>query len=276
MRNRLLALVATVLVAATSVSAKETVTFAYDAYAEFTSTYIWRGQYNGGLSFQPDLAVGFDSEHTSFRFGTWWSVGASDWGFRKNVIPTEEEEEEGINPNTYFVPETDIYLNADIWGLTIGGTKYHFYNNSNFAKDGLWEVSLGYNFGTLLNVPLTITGNVFVAGSDDQDDNGEQMYSTYLEVAYYHTWEKYGITFGGAMGMSLRGQYYADAATICNMSLRLDKTWNIADICEIGIFGVGSLNPDGINKDNALIWASGDNKVCCQKLNGAIGLSLAF
>lgn len=271
MKKRFSLVVAVMLAATTFASAAETVEFAYDAYAEVTSTYIWRGQYNGGLSFQPDVAVGFDTEHTSFRVGTWWSLGASDWGFRKGREITEDG-----NPNTYFIPETDIYVNANIWGFTIGGTKYHFYDHANFAKDGLWEVSAGYDFSTLLNVPLTVSYNVFVGGSDDQDDNGDQMYSGYLELGYYHTWEDYDITFGGAIGIATNGQYYSDGASVCNLSLRLDKTWNINDVCELGIFGIGSLNPDGVNKDNVFIKASGDDKICKQRLNGAIGLSVSF
>ena len=35
-------------------SAKAEVEFAYDAGAEVVSSYIWRGQYNGGLSLQPE------------------------------------------------------------------------------------------------------------------------------------------------------------------------------------------------------------------------------
>ena len=59
---------AAVLVAAVC-SAKAEVKFGYDAGAEIVSAYIWRGQYNGGLSFQPDLEIGFDSEHMSLRVG---------------------------------------------------------------------------------------------------------------------------------------------------------------------------------------------------------------
>ena len=66
-------------------SAKAEVEFAYDAGAEVVSAYIWRGMYNGGLSFQPDLEVGYDGEHTSFRAGVWANIGASDWGFRKGL-----------------------------------------------------------------------------------------------------------------------------------------------------------------------------------------------
>ena len=38
------------------------VEFAYDAGAEIVSTYIWRGLYNGGLSFQPDVEIGYDGK----------------------------------------------------------------------------------------------------------------------------------------------------------------------------------------------------------------------
>lgn len=281
MKKRISLFFAALMAATTLAVAEENVEFAYDAYAELTSTFIWRGQYNGGLSFQPDLAVGFDSEHTSFRFGTWWSVGASDWGFRKGL-----EKEEGYNPNTHFVGETDIYLNANIWGVTLGGTKYHFYEGANFWRDGLWEVNVGYDFSTLTGIGLKASYNVIVGGNDDkwfedeEDENGKQDYSGYLEIGYEHEWEDYGITLGGAIGMATNGHYYNydGKFTVCNIQLRLDKTWEVSDYCTIGIFGIGSINPDGIHKDKstAFIKASGDDKICCQNLNGAIGLSLSF
>ena len=51
--------ISTLLVAlmATFVSVNA-VDFAYEAGAEVVSAYIWRGQYNGGLSFQPTASVG--------------------------------------------------------------------------------------------------------------------------------------------------------------------------------------------------------------------------
>ena len=58
-------------------TAKAEVNFAYEAGAEVVSSYLWRGQYNGGLSFQPYVSVGYEGEKTSFSFGAWGSVGAS-------------------------------------------------------------------------------------------------------------------------------------------------------------------------------------------------------
>lgn len=271
MKKRISLFFAALMAATTLAVAEEHVQFAYDAYAELTSTFIWRGQYNGGLSFQPEVAVGLDSEHASFRVGTWWSVGASDWGFRKGL-----EKEEGYNPNTKFVAETDIYIKANIMGLTFGGTKYHFYEGANFMRDGLWEVNVGYDFDMLLNLGLNVNYNIIVYGNDDLNEEGKHAYSGYLEVGYEHEWEDYGITLGGAIGMG-HGSYYTDKKfTVCNIQLRLDKTWEISDHFTVGIFGLGSINPDGINKDNAFIKASGDDKLYCQKLNGALGMSLSF
>lgn len=65
---------------------KPSVEFAYDAGAEVVSAYLWRGQYNGGLSFQPDLEIGYDGEHTSLRVGAWASLGATDWNSKQAWI----------------------------------------------------------------------------------------------------------------------------------------------------------------------------------------------
>ena len=43
------------------------VALGYDLGAEVVSAYLWRGQYNGGLSFQPMATIGFYTENTSFR-----------------------------------------------------------------------------------------------------------------------------------------------------------------------------------------------------------------
>ena len=93
-------------------SAKAEVEFAYDAGAELVSAYIWRGQYNGGLSFQPDVELGFNAadEAVEFRAGVWANLGASDWKFKKNglVIP------DVYDPNTRFMPEVDFMARVSL------------------------------------------------------------------------------------------------------------------------------------------------------------------
>lgn len=249
------------------------VEFAYDAGAELVSAYLWRGQFNGGLSFQPDLAVGFNAldEKVSFRFGTWWSLGASDWGFRKGL-----EKDEDYNPNTYFVPEVDIYANFNLWGTTLGVTQYHFFDGNMF-KNGWTELSVGYDLSTLTNIGLYANYNVILAG-DDYDEEDKRCYSDYLAVGYNYEFENIGLTLGGELGITTHAGEFADKATVCNIQLRLEKAWNLNDVCELSIFGQGSINPYGVHQDkeSVFIKASGDNKVCCQTLNGCIGLGVWF
>ena len=114
MKKTLTLIAVLALIAAPEVQAVE---FAYDAGAELVSSYMWRGQYNGGLSFQPDVEIGYDGDLTSLRFGAWGSFGASDWKFQKGLPETEDG-----NPNTYFVPEVDIMLNFNVAGVILGVT----------------------------------------------------------------------------------------------------------------------------------------------------------
>ena len=88
------------------------VEFAYEAGAEVVSAYLWRGQYNGGLSLQPNVSIGFEGEKTSLSVGAWGNIGASDWKFVSKLPKTDD-----YNPNTYFVPELDIYVMFNIYGL---------------------------------------------------------------------------------------------------------------------------------------------------------------
>ena len=49
-------------------TARAEVDFTYEVGAEIVSSYVWRGQYNGGLSFQPEVLVGFDALDESIQF----------------------------------------------------------------------------------------------------------------------------------------------------------------------------------------------------------------
>lgn len=272
------------------------VEFAYEAGAELVSAYLWRGQYNGGLSFQPDLEVGYDGDITSLRFGVWGNVGASDWKFQKGLPETEDG-----NPNTYFVPEIDVMLNFNVAGLMLGFTHYYYFGGSPFFNwdkfdpvlgskgTSQTEVTIGYDFSTKCNFPLTIAWNTMVAGDDlvesDKvvlDENGDEVnalkraFSTYIEAKYAQPLP-FDMTLSVALGVSpwASNVYGNEKFAVTNISARLDKEWEF-DVCTLDIFAQGSINTDHINKYNAYISAAGDDKICKQKLNGCIGLGVWF
>lgn len=263
----LVALMATI----SAMRAGEKVGFGFDAGAEVVSDYLWRGMYNGGLSVQPDLAVGFDSKYTSLRVGTWWNIGASDWQFA-NIKDAYR---------AGFAPEMDIHLDLNLYGLTLGGTHYYYFGKKFFnfrgeEKDGAQtEVYAGYDFSTLLDFGLNITWYTLIAGSD-HDEEGKRAYSSYLEVVYTHEF-KYGMSLTGAVGVTPWKSYYTDyeGGFACNnISLRFEKEWDLA-ICSLSVFAQGMLNTYDLNKDNVFIKSISGEKTN-QKLNGCIGMGVWF
>ena len=294
--KRVLVLAAAVM--AVVISAKAEVEFAYDAGAEIVSAYIWRGQYNGGLSFQPDVEIGFDGEHTSLRVGAWASLGSSDWGFRKG-LPTYIDPEDGvteINPNTRFMPELDIIGSFSVYGLGIGFNHYYYFGGSNFfswqsvadldanpVNSSTTEVWIGYNFGHLfgdkagayINWYTTVAGKDLVY--DENTGEARRAWSSYLELGYDYTFEDAGVTLGAQLGMSpwASDLYGNSKFAVTNIALKINKEWEF-DHVTLDLFAQGSINPDGINKENVFIKASGDEKLYLQKLNGVIGIGFWF
>ena len=273
-------------------SAKAEVEFAYDAGFDIVSAYIWRGQYNGGLSFQPDLEFGFDGEHTSFRIGAWGNVGASDWTFTKDAGDG--------SAFTYFVPELDIVGRFSACGLSVGFNHYYYFGGSNFFSwkkvedlDGsddssTTEVWAGYNFGHWSDkAGLYFNWYTTVAGQDlvyDAANNPKRAWSSYFEVGYDYTIESIGLTLGAVVGMSPWESplYGNDKFAVTNVSVKIDKEWEFEHV-SLNLWAQGSLNPDGMVTDktdanyNIVCWkAAGEDKIGVQKLNGCIGIGVWF
>ena len=272
-------------------SAKAEVEFAYDAGAELVSAYIWRGQYNGGLSFQPDLEVGFDAldEAVQFRAGVWANLGASDWKFKKNGLAIPDV----YDPNTRFMPEVDFMAHVTAYGASLG---YNAYNYCNDGSDHTSELWIGYNFshffgdkaGAYINWYTTVGGGGDLKLETDPakilaGQLERQAFSTYIELGYDYTWEDLGLTLGGQLGISPWESpiYGNEKFAVTNLSLKINKEWEFEHLT-LDLFAQGSLNPDGMVTDkndplyNVYIDAAGDDKLYNQKLNGCIGVGIWF
>ena len=278
--KKVLVLVAAMM--AVVLSAKAEVEFAYEAGADLVSAYLWRGQYNGGLSFQPEGLVGFDANdgNIEFRAGVWANIGASDWMFKKDglVIP------DVYNPNTQFMPEVDFIASVSAYGASLGYNAYYYCNDGSNHTSELW---VGYNFshffgeyaGAYINWYTTIAGGGDLKPAPTlQNPLGEvQAFSTYIELGYDYTFEDYGLTLGAQVGLSpWESPVYGNEKFACtNLSLKVNKEWEF-DKFTLDLYALGSLNPDGINKENVYISAAGDDKLYNQKLNGCIGVGVWF
>jgi len=271
--------------------------FTYEAGAEVVSSYIWRGLYNGGLSFQPSASVGFVSAHDKVKFdiNVWGNIGASDWVFRKGLANPDEND---CNPNTQFLPEVDFTATLQIYGLVLGATHYYYFGGmpffSKLEDDGgsQTEAMVGLRFGDFCKAKgLYVDWHTMVAGNDvfykdKYDENGDvveseakRAWSTYIEFGYEAEFE-HDMTLGIAVGMTPWKSLYTDyegTFAVNNVAVRFGKTWNVADIVDIELFASGNLNTYKISKDNCFAWTAGDYKLgAAQRLNGTIGLGFWF
>ena len=265
-------------------SAKAEVEFAYDAGFEVVSSYIWRGQYNGGLSFQPEGLVGFDAKDgaVQFRAGAWANLGASDWKFKK-------DQGDGTG-YTQFMKEVDFIASFSFYGASVGYNAYYYCND---GSDHVSEVWAGFNLNQLLGSKAGLYVNWYtaVAGGGDRlpdptladPDHEKQAFSSYLEVGYDCTFDNIGLTIGAQVGMSPWESplYYNDKFAVTNVALKINKEWEFEHLT-FDLFAQGSLNPDGLvtnPKDpayNLFVDKAGEDKLYIQRLNGVIGIGLWF
>ena len=281
-------------------SAKAEVSFGYDAGFDLVTSYLWRGQYNGGLSFQPDVEFGYDGEHTSLRVGAWANLGVSDWMFHKQGWDAGQGQEEPAG-YTKFMPEIDIVGSFTACGLSVGFNHYYYCDGTSFfnwksvadidAEGGTstTEVWAGYNFnhffgskaGAYINWYTTVAGGDLVY---DEAGDPKRAWSSYLEIGYDYTFEDVGVTVGAQVGMSpwrSDNMYSNEKFAVTNISLKIDKEWEF-DHFSLNLFAQGSLNPNGLVTDknleeyNIYINKAGDEKLYLQKLNGVVGLGIWF
>ena len=279
-------------------SAEAEVEFAYEAGAELVSAYVWRGQYNGGLSFQPEGLVGFNAadEAIQFRAGAWASLGASDWKFEKNQ-PAVTIGEFSFDANTYFVPEVDFMASFYAYGASIGYNEYYYCDDGSSHQSELW---FGYNFSHFLGekAGAYINWYTIIAGDDKYLDptlldplHERRAFSSYLELGYDYTFEDFGLTLGAQVGLSpWKSPLYGNNKFACvNISAKIDKEFDLG-VCTLNLFAMGSINPNGMVTDkddadyNVFINKAGDVKIANyaekghynQKLNGCIGLGIWF
>ncbi|MDR0953921.1 MAG: hypothetical protein LBM20_00880 [Rikenellaceae bacterium] len=129
--------------------------------ADLVSSYVWRGVYQTGVSFQPGMSL----DWKGFSVGAW---GSTDFDSFK---------------------EFDLSLGYSIGGLSLGVTDYWWSGQGApyFAHPGsshLIEGTVAYTFGE--SFPLTASWSTFFAGADKKAD-GKQQYSTYIELSYPFT-----------------------------------------------------------------------------------------
>lgn len=245
--------------------------FTYRADLNVVSSYIWRGLNVAGLSFQPEVAIGYGG----FEIAAWASIGADNWAF------------------TNFSPELDLIVAFKRWGLSLQYLHMHYFDKTNGQPTRFFdyknyapgcggntsECRLGYRISD--QIPLSFLWCTRFAARDGymvhDDATGEDIlkraYSSYFELGYdFRLPEDWVITakIGMTPWKSLYTGYEGNFA-VNNIAISLSRNFVIRDYCNIGIYGRAMLNTYGINKSNVICPV--DNRGN-QKLNADIGINI--
>lgn len=167
-----------------------------DAGADLVSSYVWRGLYQTGASFQPSASLSVKG----LTFGTWASTD-----FKA------------------LIKEVDFFFSYELKGFSLGLFDFWCQNEGeSFFKDRkshLFEFILGYSFPE--KFPLSLELNTMFSGDDDLGDDGKRLYSTYITAGYPFTIEQFDCEVG--IGITPWKGIYADHFNIATITAKATK-----------------------------------------------------
>jgi len=194
--------------------------------ADFVSRYLWRGlPLCSNPSIQPYVSI----DYKGFSIGAWASYGIA----------------------TPYA-EIDLFLSYSAGNFTFTLNDYFNEDEPSFTSNNYFDWNESSTFHTLEGAisyegpesfPISFTAATFFYGYDQ--DNGKNLYSTYLELGYNTQIGETPVKlFIG--GTPMEG-YYSDGAAIVNAGVTVSKNILVNDNFEIPVNASFIVNPD--NKD---------------------------
>lgn len=137
-----------------------------DLGADIVSSYVWRGVKTAGASIQPSLSASVGG----FSLSAWGSTDFTSNEGAKEVDFTAAYETSGLK-----LAVTDYWWDGE------GAYRYFSYPAEGNGGHML-EATVGYTLPE--SFPLSVTWNTFFLGRGNKKENGDNSYSTYVELAY--------------------------------------------------------------------------------------------
>jgi hypothetical protein len=199
--------------------------------ADLVSSYVWRGMYQTGVSFQPSLNVSTGG----FSFGFWGSTDFASVGGASAGIPKEFDFSAGWTFGAFSVTLYDYWWAGE-------GAKYVDYDASHFI-----EASVGFSAGK-----FSFGANTMLKEGNGGDAGYEQQFSTYLTAAI--DFEVKGIECSAGLGVSpWTGMYHrlgTEGFVVSSLSLKASKAIKVSDSFSLPVFTEVIVAP---NQDNAFL-----------------------
>jgi hypothetical protein len=202
-----------------------------DLGADFVSRYVWRGL---SLSASPNIQPYLDFGYKGFSAGMWSSYATSE-----------------------PYAEVDFYISYSSKGLTVTLTDYYTEDENNLLRfnhfnwkqgktNHALEASLGYSLQGRMPLSFKLATIFF---GNDQNPDGKQFYSTYLELGYPFAIHDY--QFNVSLGATPSKGLYAEDASIVQIGLSASKNLRITEHFSLPLAISILSNPDN---ENIFAW----------------------
>jgi hypothetical protein len=209
-----------------------------DISADLMSRYVWRGLNLGGTSpsFQPCM----EYSYKNLTLGAWGAYSLS------NAITSQE---------------ADLYLSYTIAGkITVMATDYffpkedtlnHYFNYEKDKTNHVFELSAKFSGTEKLPLTLMVATNVY--GADARKTNGDNQYSTYIELGYNFKVNStncnafIGFTPNNPDGSKGETGFYGPNAGVINLGLTASKEIKITDSFSLPVNASLITNPQAQN-----------------------------
>ena len=231
-------LAAAALFSAGRVSAQEK-GVSFSGGADIVSTYLWRGVYEAGVSFQPTLVM------------TAGNFSATAWGSVDFASTTYKEMDLTL---AYTLGPVTLSLADLYWTGAYTDRESVDRNYFRFGSDSPHRVEVGASWVVSEKVPVTLPWYTVLFGAADVNHKGERAYASYFEAACPFTVKTVDMKAGvGMVPWNAAATYLTGDRGFCvqNVFLNAGKSWTIkgTDSMSVGVFTNLIWNPalDDVN-----------------------------
>lgn len=203
----------------------------FTVQGDIVSSYIWRGMYQTGASFQPTLAVAAGG----FSLTAWGSTDFDGYQASEGLANKEID-----LTAAYTFGNSGLTLSvADLWWAGQGANKYFNFESHETAHH--FEAGLAYTL-PIEKLPLSIAWYTMFAGQD-KNAEGKQNYSSYVEFNYPFSVKKVDLNVICGVVPYKAPQYYANGFCVTNIALKGTTEIKITDTFSLPIFAQAIWNP---------------------------------
>lgn len=194
-----------------------------ELYADFVSSYNWRGMELSKASVQPALLLGYRGLELEF-WGSYELVGSANY--------------HELDIALYYTLGRFKFKVQDIWSNVGADPQSRYFKYEAHSTNHMFEACVGYDFG-----PVCMEWNTVFAGNDGLNNSGKRAYSSYfLAEAPFRL---AGFDWKGSLGVSpfASTMYKTSGFAVINLGLKVSRDIKVTDTFHIPVFADIVANP---------------------------------